>query len=140
MTRWRAGSPSARDPVALVRYVFLKDMPASDFDAATILFVGGDIRYGLGRLRRVEFEDADTVFGARPAINGGEPLVSSSRLLGHGISTREVYGAREALTGWDRTAPDPLMSIAALRWAPGSRTREDVTWAIDQEGTWLDPP
>lgn len=105
---------------------------------AEVKFIGGDTRYGLGRLRRVVFEEADTVFGARPALDGGELLVSSSRLLGHGISTREVYGAREALTGWDRTLVDPLMSIATPRWAPGSQTREAVEWRIDPDGVWHD--
>lgn len=148
MTNWRTGSPSSGEPVALAGYVFLRDISASDLEATTasdleattVLFVGGDTRYGLGRLRRVEFENADTVFGAKPVPAGGEPVVATSRLLGHGISSREAYGAKEALTGWDRTASDPLMSIAIPRWAPGSRTREEVAWKIDSEGTWVDSP
>jgi hypothetical protein len=138
MTNWRAGSPSGGEPVALVGYVFLKDMPAGDLETATTLFIGGDTRYGLGHLRRVEFAEADTVFGARPMLDGSEPQVSSSRLLGHAISKREVYGAKEAMTMWDRTAADPLVSVGTPRWVPGSRTYEDVAWTIDSEGTWVD--
>jgi hypothetical protein len=138
MTNWRAGSPSGSESVALVGYVFLKDMPAGDLEGTTTLFIGGDTRYGLGRLRRVEFAEADTVFGARPALDGSEPQVFSSLLLGHAISKREIYGAKEAMTGWDRTAVDPLMSVAIPRWVPGSQTREDVAWTIDPEGTWVD--
>jgi hypothetical protein len=138
MTNWRAGSPSGGEPVALVGYVFLKDMPAGDLETATTLFIGGDTRYGLGRLRRVEFAEADTVFGARPMLDGSEPQVSSSHLLGHAISKRKVYGAKEAMTMWDRTAADPLVSVGTPRWVPGSRTYEDVAWTIDSEGTWVD--
>jgi hypothetical protein len=138
MTHWRSGSPAGRDPVALAGYVFLEDMPDADLDATTTLFVGGDTRYGLGRMRRIEFVKADTVFNARPALDRSEPLVTGSHLLGHGISAGEIYGAKEALTGWDRTAADPLISVSLPRWAPGSRSRKDVTWRLDQEGTWHD--
>jgi len=140
MTNWRAKSPAGREPVAMAGYVFLKDTPASDLDAVTTLFIGGDTRYGLGRLRRAEFKDAQTVFGARPALDGGDPRVLTSRLLGHGTSGRDVCGAREALTGWDRTEPNPLLNLSAPRWTPGSRTAEDVWWTVDPEGTWLDSP
>jgi hypothetical protein len=138
MTNWRAGSPSGSESVALVGYVFLKDMPTGDLEGTTTLFIGGDTRYGLGRLRRVEFAEADTVFGARPALDGSGPQVFSSRLLGHATSKREIYGAKEAMTGWNRTAADPLISVATPRWVPGSRTCGDVAWIIDPEGTWVD--
>ncbi len=138
MTNWRAGSPSGSEPVALVGYVFLKDRPDVNLETATTIFIGGDTRYGLGRLRRVEFAQADTVFGARPMLDGSEPQVLSSRLLGHAISKREVYGAKEAMTMWDRTAADPLVSVGTPRWVPGSCTCKDVAWTINSEGTWDD--
>jgi hypothetical protein len=137
MTNWRPGSPSGCEPVALVGYVFLKDTPASDLDAAMTLFIGGDTRYGLGRVRRIEFVDADRVFGAEPSLDGDTPHVVSRRLLGHGTSAGEILGAKEALTGWDRTAAaDPLGCIGSPRWAPGSIAGQDVTWAIDPDGHW----
>jgi hypothetical protein len=140
MTHWRPGSPAGHDRVAFAGYVFLKGVRAADLEAVTTLFVGGDTRYGLGRMRRIEFEEAGTVFGSRPDLDGGDAIVIGPLLLGHGISGRQLHGAKEALTGWDRTAADPLMSLATPRWVPGSRFYEDVRWRIDQEGTWHDSP
>jgi hypothetical protein len=141
MTRWRPGSPGERDRVALAGYVFLDDIPAAELDAATTLFVGGDTRYGLGRMRRIALAEADTVFGARAVLDGRNPRVIGRRLLAHGISGRQLQGAKEALTAWDRTAADPFTSLGVPRWAPGSRSlEEDVAWQIDPEGTWRDSP
>jgi hypothetical protein len=136
MTHWRPGSPTGRDPVSLAGYVFLKDIQVADLDASTTLFVGGDTRYGLGRIRRIKLAKADTVFGARTVLDGGDPVVVGPRVLGHGMSARQLQGAQEALTTWDRTADDPLIPISKPRWAPGSRSPGDVAWRIDREGTW----
>ena len=51
-----------------------------------------------------------------------------------------VPGKGEPVRDARAETADPLASTATPRWAPGSRTREDVTWAIDPEGTWFDSP
>lgn len=141
MTRWRSGNPNETGRVALAGYVFLKDGLASDLRKVTTLFLGGDTRYGLGRVRRIEFAHANDVFGAPADLDDDSPRVRSPLLQAHGDTTRALCGACEALTGWDRTAggaPTPTTP----RWVPGSRLPEpsdvDVAWRIDKEGTWND--
>jgi hypothetical protein len=138
MTHWRPGGPDGESRVGFVGYVFLRGDHGADLGRITIIFVGGDTRYGLGRMRRVEFVNDDAVFGASPVLDRNEPIVLSPHLLGHGVSDRELYGAKEALTGWDRTAADPLTHITKPCWLPGSRLLEDATWGIGPEGTWHD--
>jgi hypothetical protein len=45
--------------------------------------VGGDARYGLGRLQRINWEDASAVFGHRVDLSNVEPLVETEVVLGH---------------------------------------------------------
>lgn len=136
MTHWRSKSPSSGDRVAFVGYVFLRDGTAHHLDQVTTVFLGGDTRYGLGRMSRIEFDRANAVFGAAPVLNESAPIILSSHLLAHGICCRPLYGAKEALTSWDQTATDPLTSMGAPRWAPGSRADDDIQWRIEEEGTW----
>jgi len=138
LTHWRSGSPAAGDRVAFVGYGFLRDGSATNLDQVTTLFLGGDTRYGLGRMKRVTFDKADAVFGATPVLDGNAPVVVSSHLLGHGTCSQPIRGAKEALAGWDRTTTDPLMSLGASCWAPGSRTDQDVRWRLEEEGTWTE--
>lgn len=138
MARWRSGSPTAGDRIAFVGYAFLRDDLATSLAAITTLFLGGDTRYGLGRMERIEFERADTVFGAAAVLDGTDPMVVSSQLLGHGTTGRMLCGAKEALTGWDRTAANPLMRVGDAYWSPGSRSAEDLRWAIDEAGIWME--
>ena len=143
MTRWRPGSPFGGQPVALVGYVFLDNSNPSpdsvsvgDLEAARTLFIGGDTRYGLGRLRRIEFKPADKVFRAQTLLDESEPRVITSLLLAHGHSAQNLLGAKEALVGWDRMLNDPLVKIGGLQWAPGSQAGEDVTWKLEPDGFW----
>lgn len=140
MTHWRFGSPSQGEPIALVGYVFLKDMPASNLNATTTLFIGGDTRYGLGRMRRIEFTDTNTVFGLRAVLDGDSPLLIGQHLLAHGVCGRDLHGAIEALAWWDRSELEgnPLRSGSEARWAPGSRGCDAVEWGIDEAGIWHD--
>ncbi|MDT8284690.1 MAG: hypothetical protein RQ767_04130, partial [Thermovirgaceae bacterium] len=55
-------------PVALCGYVFLRGEKKQGFvDGATTLFLGGDTRYGLGKVRLAVCQEADEVFG-EPAM------------------------------------------------------------------------
>ncbi len=129
-------------PVALVGYVFLKqDLP--ELRDLTDLFLGGDTRYGLGRMRRVgDWTSASDVFGAQVDLNQGAPLVRSNRLLAHTYQDAdhaEIIGSQELLAGWDRTRHDSFHPIAEVPlWTPGSRVRDGsvANWAIGENGIW----
>lgn len=143
MSRWRLDSPFGGAQVALVGYVFLDNscncapqVSDKELETITTLFIGGDTRYGFGRLRRIEFNQADKVFGAKAELDQSQPHVVSSRLLAHGNSVNALFGAKEALVGWDRTQNSPLFKICDSQWAPGSQAEEDVTWEIRQDGIW----
>lgn len=146
-SQWRSpisGKPAG--PVALVGYVFLRDMNRSwnIYDIST-LFLGGDTRYGLGRVKRAEIGPADVVFGAQAVCNVDAPRVISSRLLAHGMTNRELQlqGAREILGGWDRMKLI-TKDCSVSYWIPGSLNQNSdesqVEWIIDKNGIWRDPP
>jgi hypothetical protein len=130
-------------PVAFAGYVFLKNDLAELRDI-TVLFLGGDTRYGLGRLQRVgEWTSASDVFGAQVDLNQGAPSVRSNRLLAHthqDAGGPEIIGSQESLAGWDRTKAVSFQSLSETPlWTPGSRIRDDgqaKDWEISEDGTW----
>lgn len=137
LPQWRSSESS----VAFVGYVFLKqDLP--ELRDLTALFLGGDSRYGLGRLRRLDMTPASDVFGAQIDLNQGAPSVRSNRLLAHthqDAGRLEIIGSHELLAGWDRTRHDPFLPIAEMPlWTPGSRVRDGrvADWEIGENGIW----
>lgn len=137
-TRWRAnGTDSGGGEVALVGYVFLRD--GVNLDDVTTLFLGGDTRYGLGRVERVGCDSANNMFGMSVRLEGGDPEVKSSWVLAHAATNFGMFGALERLAGWDRyqarlhaTGEQPL-------WIPGSRRDNagDSWWLLKSDGTWF---
>jgi hypothetical protein len=137
-------SPQWRDiesPVAVVGYVFLKqDLP--ELRDLTTLFVGGDTRYGLGRLHRLDMTPASDVFAAGVSLNQGAPLVQSGHLLAHARPSDrvpEIVGNQELLAGWDRTRTDQFRQVSDTPlWTPGSRVRDGrvADWEIGENGIW----
>jgi len=128
--------------VAFVGYGFLKQDWREVYDITT-LFLGGDTRYGLGRLQRVEWKSASDVFGAQVDLRKEPPTVRTDRLLAHTRAdgcTQEITGTRELLAGWDRTKVDPFSALSETAlWTPGSRTRGSARtqeWSIGDNGVW----
>lgn len=140
LPQWR----NNESPVAFVGYVFLKQHLPELHDL-TALFVGGDTRYGLGRLRRLDMKPASEVFGAGVSLNQDTPVVQSGHLLAHARPDNPVpaiVGSRELLAGWDRTKTDPFRQVSATPlWAPGSRVRDAclANWEIGENGIWTFP-
>src|SRR5581483_7498066 len=102
--------------------------------------LGGDTRYGLGRLRRLDMTPASDVFGTQVSLNQDPPVVQSGHLLAHARPTDhvpEIVGSQELLAGWDRTKPFRKVSETPL-WTPGSRVRDGrvADWAIGKNGIW----
>jgi len=138
LPQWRNNG----SPVAFVGYVFLKNELATLRDV-TLLFLGGDTRYGFGRVRRVgDLTSASEVFGAQVDLNQGAPSVRSNRLLAHthqDAGRLEIIGSQESLAGWDRTKEISFQSLAETPlWNPGSRPKDGQIkdWELCEDGTW----
>ena len=142
--RWcdREGKPGG--PVGLVGYVFLHaDLEKSIRDRLEqleLIMVGGDTRYGLGRLRRAEeITPVGDVFGCKVHLAKDDPGVETERVLAHaqagGAAASELLGNLELLRGWDY-ANEGHRHVEAPLWVPGSVARERKTWHIDESGRW----
>lgn len=165
------GPDEAPRPVRLVGYVFLRNgehlkgkplkwiralttlfVPASPkgvthfgdlkgICALTTLFVGGDTRYGLGRIELVSSEPATRLFGEDVDLDGEDPRVSTNRALAHVVTGdgAPMCGEQEALGGWDMTSEQKRYSVNRPVWTPGSRVVDgDGTpcFGIDKHGLW----
>ncbi len=141
LPRWR----DTASPVAFVGYVFLKQ-DWREVCGVTTLFLGGDTRYGLGRLQRVEWKSASDVFGAQVDLRKEPPTVRTDRLLAHtraGGCTQKIMGASELLAGWDRTKDKPFSALSETAlWTPGSQVCNGsmATWKLGQNGIWESIP
>lgn len=142
--RWRRDDGSPGNPVGLVGYVFLLDGEdlAQRLSTLRTLLVGGDTRYGLGRLERVAMVPAEKFFGAVVTLDEGEAYVLTPRALGHALAVNGVpmCGDLEAIRGWDMTGQRQGRRITGPVWIPGSRIveRGGITqrfW-IDEHGLW----
>lgn len=134
--RWRDGQED--DRVACVGYVFTRSEQARcALEVVETLFLGGDTRYGLGRMRRLARDEARDVFGAPVTLGGADPQLSTRRVLAHTEAGGEttMRGAKERLVGWDNSARAAFDGGAAL-WQPGSSAGDDVPWCIGRSGSW----
>lgn len=141
------GPDEAPRPVRLVGYVFLrngehlKGKPLKWIRALTTLFVGGDTRYGLGRIELVSSEPATRLFGEDVDLDGEDPRVSTNRALAHVVTGdgAPMCGEQEVLGGWDMTSEQKRYSVNRPVWTPGSRVVDgDGTpcFGIDKHGLW----
>ncbi|MEM3674741.1 MAG: hypothetical protein QXG08_04630 [Candidatus Methanomethyliaceae archaeon] len=128
-------------PVALVGYIFCKDQGLLfELKQIDVLWVGGDTRYGLGKLKRVACQEDNRFFDEEVDLHGNEPVVKTRRVLAHtdpGAGDAPLVGAMECLAGWDMLTGD--QKIHGLMWAPGSVSsvsdgRQD--FVILEEGQW----
>ncbi len=144
--RWRDDRGHDAGTVAMQGYVFIrigkqkaKYSPAKRrLEGLDTLFVGGDTRYGLGRLRRIVFERVtpEQVFGSRVTFNGiDSPRVMAETAWAHACPDAPLAGAFELLGGWDRGSIRSLDAAAPL-WQPGSKACKSLEWAIEPDGLW----
>lgn len=132
-------------PVAFVGYLFCKDDNlCKKLKDIQTLFIGGDVRYGLGRLRQVAWTssvaESNRFFGeAQLDLNQQDPRVITDRILAHlrpqNVQDR-LIGAMECLRGWDMVAGS--MSPPELTWVPGSCCLQKVKleFAISEDNLW----
>jgi hypothetical protein len=156
---WRslADSQVSRNPVYLFGYVFLKDNGFKrKMEAMDTLFIGGDTRYGLGKIVRDSWQEAPVgpCFGGAVDPEEEEPEVYSDRVLGHAFSftDREIHmrGNKELPGGWEISGPwmkqkgTPETEGNAgenkdreeILWSPGSSASKKMKWGINTHGIW----
>lgn len=132
---WRKPCYNTFDSVAMVGYVVCKDDSKELLKSIDKIFVGGDTRYGLGKMQRVEWLEAGpNFFGNEVDLTSDEPQVETNRLLAHACINDLVEGAFELLVGWndqnlEKIGEKPL-------WVPGSRLKHKTWWIIKENGTW----
>ena len=75
--RWRRDDGGGNSRVAMAGYVFLhnKSNLKELLDNLTYITVGGDTRYGYGRLRRIAMEPATKAFGKEVNLQKEDPMV-----------------------------------------------------------------
>ncbi len=139
---WRPDGGRDISPVGLVGYVFLKEGMQGLSDIA-VLFLGGDTRYGLGRMRRVEWANASHLFGFEVNLQQNVPIIQSGTLFAHAHqddSAPDIIGAREFVAGWDLTSRNQFVPLCEKPlWTPGARTREIEKvqcWQVCGDGIW----
>ncbi|RMH35570.1 MAG: hypothetical protein D6687_00680, partial [Acidobacteria bacterium] len=99
------------------------------------LFIGGDTRYGLGRVQKVECSQANKLFDKSVELTGANPLVQTDHVLAHALSGSDakLLGALEQLSMWDYGKFIP----SRLTWAPGSTAKDSPRWRIQEDGFWV---
>lgn len=142
--RWRRDDGSPGGPVTMVGYVFCRNSTnlLSRVSTITTLFIGGDTKYGLGRLERASMNLATTVFGAAVELDHDKPRIVTDRLFAHAhLGDATMYGDQEAVGGWDITAQQSNRRISGPAWTPGSRCSDenDRAWEVLQSGMLRQP-
>jgi hypothetical protein len=140
---WRDGGSAGR-PVGLAGYYWIcaESTLRERLAGIDTLFLGGDTRYGLGRIRRIAVMPAAAVFGDMTMLTASAPHVKTDRLLAHGHPPDQaITGQCELLSGWDRTAREgkDLTSLTPKPvWTPGSVTASQAVcwWSIEDNGLW----
>jgi hypothetical protein len=115
-------------------YVFRTDID-DEIKQIDELFVGGDTRYGLGKIVRVEMKGAQKLFGNDVDLNADDPRIHSDHVLAHARTkdrNGEILGGLEMLRGWNvgsLTAVDEMPL-----WVPGSRLEDrKESWAVSKD-------
>lgn len=120
----------------MVGFVFTRDETIKRrLDRVEVLFLGGDSRYGLGRMRRIAFDGAEQVFGLSVEAGAQHPAVRARRVLAHAEATT-MRGDLECLAGWDYQKPGNVQKVADPLWIPGSEGTGDAAWSLLPDGTW----
>jgi len=143
---WRDKNPPPEPkPVAMVGYLFCKNEKPEDeqlknkLTAIQEIFVGGDTRYGLGRLVRVDFQESDCssfFAGIKVKLSEPVPVIEASWALAHipAVSLPDGQGAMECIAGWDMVMDN--LKKGTLAWVPGSCWQANREFIIQEEGLW----
>ncbi|MBU1222193.1 hypothetical protein KKF34_10110 [Myxococcota bacterium] len=120
-------------------YVFLKNNGLiKQFEMIDTLFVGGDTRYGLGKISRLKWQELSrdfSVFEKTVHLDQEEPQIVSNIIWGHSFESKhpDMIGTKELSGGWDNGS----QCEGKLTWAPGSSMTHPLAWSIDKNGFWI---
>jgi hypothetical protein len=125
----------------LLGYVFCRNNFQRQLDNINTLFVGGDTRYGLGKISRIKWHEISgdlSVFGNQVQLDGEYPDIRSDIVLGHALEEgasqiQSMQGVKELLGGWQRGS----FWQGELAWAPGSSLKDTADWSIHEYGFWM---
>ena len=139
--RYLSGYGEKHSRVFLLGHVFLrKNGFRRQIENIETLFVGGDTRYGLGKISRVgwrELSGDSTVFGKPAHLDKEDPQIHSNIVWGHALESSQdslrISGTKELLGGWDQG----IQWQGSLAWIPGSYSEDELTWSIDNYGYWI---
>lgn len=134
---WRDGKKNvgAYRPMYLLGYLFTKEEGLEDrILSIKVLFVGGDTRYGLGRIRREDVAPISDVFGLPTRLDEENPVVKGDAILAHAPveAHSDMRGSKELRGWWNHGCKQE----SALGWAPGSKARSEIDWRIKPDGCW----
>lgn len=124
-------------PVAMVGYLFCQNAGLEqELKAIHEILVGGDTRYGLGRLIRVECCAISSFFNvASVDVNAQAPVIRISCTLAHNLpGATDVHGAMEYIAGWDMVQGG--LKKGELTWAPGSCWLKEQDCTFREDGLW----
>jgi hypothetical protein len=138
---WRsdADETAARE-VAMVGYICADADLMKRLNHVDTLFLGGDSRYGLGRVHRIGCPQGESIFDLESEIQGADLYVTGTRVLGPAATSASMIGAREVFGGWDleKRPSSPGFEGEPL-WTPGSVATKAQSWTIDSSGIWRNP-
>lgn len=136
---WRssAGNQVELKPMYLAGYVFLRNNGfKKQLESSDLHFLGGDTRYGLGKVRLEKVESSNKVFGNEVVLDGDDPAIESDYVFGHALvkNNTNIRGQQELLGGWEQRNPWE----GELSWCPGSFCDKPMKWMIEKDkyGYW----
>jgi len=141
LPHWR----DTKGPVAFVGYVFVQDRRDLHERLRDVgeLWVGGEVRYGFGRLRRMSldgdiWQPANNCFGITLDLEGNDPILLEPKFIwAHTLPERNPVngGIQEVVLGWDRG--NPYVEVAQRPcWMPGSRVASGTRLRVLENGLW----
>ena len=136
MPRWR----DTGAPVAFAGYVFLRDgNDPYGLKNVKELWVGGESRYGFGRLSRVQPEGpVNDCFGISLDLSDKDPILCEPEFIwAHApLDGGEAKaGAWEIVLGWDQNTLRSEASCSPC-WKPGSRAKGKIRFRLLGNGLW----
>lgn len=130
--------------VGMVGYLFCKDDKLQqELREVEELFVGGDTRYGLGWMKRINLEPGKSgiAFGAQVDLGSESPVIRTKVLFAHLVhraDKNQWVGVMEQLVRWDAVGGG--LKSWELAWVPGccyaSQQDKPPSIKIRDDGLW----
>ncbi len=125
--------------IGMIGYVLVKSNSSyiDSIKEIETLLIGGDTRYGFGKLRQVDFSNQSYLFNNTVNLSDSEPIITGRSVLGHTATVKNMSGDIEALAGWDYLSNGRLKGFEKTYWTPGSFSPDGQSdWKIGRHGHW----